>query len=167
MIIQNTKKLQNFIVNEEISGEGGEYIEQIIDAFSEYIVAINSEYVYNKTYLGAHVEKFIKCQKILKLKYQILMDKIMDSLVAFGIEKECIITIDNAWKVDKGEVRLLNSFNPDIVTKNKIQFEIELIHGDGCVIAEEITINGEYENTIDVCISNFIERRKEFLKDEK
>ena len=91
----------------------------------------------------------------------------MDSLVAFGIEKECIITIDNAWKVDKGEVRLLNSFNPDIVTKNKMQFEIELIHGDGCVIAEEITINGEYENTIDVCISNFIERRKEFLKDEK
>ena len=77
MEIQNTIDFQNFIVGQEISDEKAEYIEQIIGAFSEYIVAVNPEYVYNKTYLCAYVENFIKCQKALKLKYQILLNKIL------------------------------------------------------------------------------------------
>lgn len=72
MAIQNTKDFENFIVNQEISDEKAESIEQIIGAFSEYIVAVNPEYVYNKTFLNAYVEDFIQCQKALKLKYQIL-----------------------------------------------------------------------------------------------
>lgn len=52
------KKLQNFIMHEEISGEEVEYIGKIITVLSEYIVAINSEYIYNNTYLAAHVKKY-------------------------------------------------------------------------------------------------------------
>ena len=58
MCIQNTKKLQNFIVHEEIFGEEVEYIGKIITVLSEYIVAINSEYIYNNTYLAAHAKKY-------------------------------------------------------------------------------------------------------------
>ena len=47
-----------------------------------------------------------------------------------------------------------------------MQFELELIHENGFVIAEEINIDEEYENLLDVCISTFIERRKELLEDE-
>ena len=82
MAIQNTKDFENFIVNQEISDEKAESIEQIIGAFSEYIVAVNPEYVYNKTFLNAYVEDFIQCQKALKLKYQILIKKILAKILA-------------------------------------------------------------------------------------
>ena len=166
MAIQNTKDFENFIVNQEISDEKAESIEQIIGAFSEYIVAVNPEYVYNKTFLNAYVEDFIQCQKALKLKYQILIKKILARISAAGIEKECIINIDDVWKVEKGKIKLSNSINPYIVKRRKLQFELELIHEYGFVIAEEINIDEDYERVIDVCISIFIEQRKELLKDE-
>lgn len=166
MAIQNTKDFQEFIEKQEISNEEAEIIEQIISTFSEYIVAVNPEYVYNKTYLIAYVEDFIQCQKALRLKYQILSNKILVKILAAGIEQECIINIDDVWKVEKGEIKLSNSINPYIVKSHKLQFELELIHEKGFVIAEEINIDEDYENMIDVCISNFIERRKELLEDE-
>lgn len=166
MAIQNTKDFQNFIVNQEISDEKAKDIEQIIGAFSEYIVAVNPEYVYNKTYLCTYLEEFFLCQKALKLKYEILMNKILVKIFAAGIDKECIINIDEAWKFEKGKIKLSNSINPNIVKRNKIQIELELIHDNGFVIAEEINIDEDYENMLDVCILTFIERRKELLEDE-
>lgn len=166
MAIQNTKGFQDFIVSQEISDEKEKNIEQMIGAFSEYIVAVNPEYAYNKTYLSAYVEDFIQCQKALKLKYEILLNKILVRILAAGIEQECIINIDNVWKSEKGKVKLSNTFNPYIVKRHKLQFELELIHENGFVIAEEINIDDNYENIIDACISTFIERRKELLEDE-
>ena len=166
MAIQNTKGFQDFIVSQEISDEKEKNIQQLIVAFSEYIVAVNPKYAYNKTYLSAYVEDFIQCQKALKLKYQILLDKILVRILAAGIEQECLINIDDVWKVEKGKVKLGNTFNPCIVKRHKLQFELELIHENGFVIAEEINIDDNYENIIDACISTFIERRKEVLEDE-
>ena len=166
MVIQNTKAFQNFIVKQEISEEKEKNIQQMIGAFSEYIVAVNPEYAYNKTYLSAYVEDFIQCQKALKLKYQILLNKILVSLVSAGIEQECIINVDDVWKYENGKIKLNNTFNPYIVKKNKIQLELELVHENGFVIAEEISIDENYENVIDLCIDTFINRRKEVLADE-
>lgn len=166
MAIQNTKSFQDFIVNQEISDEKEKNIQQMIGAFSEYIVAINPEYAYNKTYLSAYVEDFIQCQKALKLKYQILLNKILVNILAAGIEQECIINIDNVWKFEKGKVKLSNTFNPYIVKRHKMQLELELVHENGFVIAEEICIDDNYDNIIDACITTFIERRKEVLADE-
>jgi hypothetical protein len=166
MAIQNTKSLQDFIVGQEISEEKEKNIEQIIGAFSEYIVAVNPEYAYNKTYLNAYVEDFIQCQKSLKLKYQILLNKILVRIMAAGIEQECKINIDDVWKFENGKVKLSNTFNPYIIKRHKFRFELELIHENGFLIAEEINIDEDYENKIDVCIATFIERRKELLGDE-
>lgn len=166
MVIQNTKGFQDFIVNQEISDEKEKKIQQVIGVFSEYIVAVNPEYAYNKTYLSAYVEDFIQCQKALKLKYQILLNKILINILAAGIEQECIINIDDVWKFEKGKVKLSNTFNPYIVKRQKIQLELELVHENGFVIAEEINIDDNYENIIDTCIETFIERRKEVLEDE-
>ena len=166
MPIQNTKSFQDFIVSHEISDEKEKNIEQMIGAFSEFIVAVNPEYVYNKTYLSAYVEDFIQCQKALKLKYQILKNKILAKIFAAGIEQECIIKIDDAWIIEKGKVKLSNTFNPYIVKKHKLQLELELIHEYGFVIAEEINIDDNYEKVIDASIATFIERRKEVLKDD-
>ncbi len=166
MAIQNTKRFQDFIVSQEISDEKEKNIEQMIGAFSEYIVAVNPEYAYNKTYLSAYVEDFIQCQKALKLKYQILLNKILVRILAAGIEQECIINIDDVWKFEKGKVKLSNTFNPYIAKRHKLQFELEFIHENGFVVAEEINIDDNYENIIDACISTYIERRKEVLEDE-
>ena len=160
MAIQNTKGLEDFIVNQEISDEKEKNIQQMIGAFSEYIVAVNPEYAYNKTYLSAYVEDFIQCQKVLKLKYQILLDKILVKILAAGIKQECIINIDDVWKFENGKVKLSNTFNPYIVKRHKIQLELELVHENGFVIAEEICIDDNYDNIIDACIATFIERRK-------
>lgn len=167
MTIQNTKAFQNFIVNHEVLDEKEKDIKQIIGAFSEYIVAVNQEYVYNKTYLSAYVEDFIQCQKLLKLKYHILLNKILTRIFAEGIEQECIINIDDVWKVENGKVKLNNTFNPYIAKGHKMQLELELVHENGFVVAEEICIDDNYENIIDACIATFIERRKELLVDEK
>lgn len=85
MAIQNTKNFQDFIVNQKISDEMGQNIEQMVGIFSEYIVAVNPEYAYNKTYLSAYVEDFIQCQKALKLKYQILLNKFLEAISATNL----------------------------------------------------------------------------------
>ncbi len=166
MGIQNTKSFQKFIESQEISADKEKDIEQMIGAFSEYLVAVNPEYAYNKTYLSVYVKDFIQCQKALKLKYQILLDKILVKIFAAGIEQECIISIDDVWKFEKGKVRLSNTFNPYIVKRNILQLELELIHENGFVIAEEINIEDNYEKIIDECIATFFKRRKEVLEDE-
>lgn len=166
MEIQNTKGFQDFVVNQEISDEKEKNIQQMIGAFSEYIVAVNPEYAYNKTYLSAYVEDFIQCQKVLKLKYQILLNKILVKILAAGIKQECIVNIDDVWKYENGKVKLSNTFNPYIVKRHKMQLELELVHENGFVIAEEICIDDNYDNIIDACIATFIERRKEVLEDE-
>lgn len=79
------------------------------------------------------------------------MNRISDA----GIEHECIINIDGAWKFEKSNVKLNNTFNPDIVKRYKLQLELELIHENGFVIAEEINIDDNYENIIDACIKTF------------
>ena len=166
MGIQNTKDFHDFIVSQEISDEKAKNIEQIIGAFSEYIVAVNPDYVYNKTYLSAFVKEFILCQKDLRLKYQILMNKILTKIMAMGIEKECTINIDSVWKYENGILQLNNSINPYYIKRDIMQIEIELIHDNGFVIAEEIDIAGDYDKTLDACISTFLSRRKELLNDE-
>ncbi len=166
MGIQNTKDFQDFVENQEISDEKAKSIEQIIGAFSEYLVAVNPDYVYNKTYLSAFVEEFILCQRALKLKYQILCDKILRKIMIMGIEKECAINIDGAWKYENGKIKLSNSINPYYVKNDKMQIEIEYIHDHGFVIAEEINIDEGYDERLETCISTFISRRKELLDDE-
>lgn len=165
MATQNTKTFQEFVVMQEISDGEKKNVQQMIEAFSEYMVAVNSEYSYNKTYLIAYVEDFIQCQKVLKLKYQILLNEILPKLGTAGIGQGYVINIDHAWKVEKGKVKLNNTFNPDIVKRYKIQLELELVHENGFVIAEEIFIDDNYENIIDACIAEFIERRKEVIDD--
>ena len=166
MGIQNTKDFQNFIKNNEITDEISQNIEQLIGAFSEYIVAVNPDYVYNKTYLSAYVEEFISCQKALKRKYQILISKILTKIMVEGIEEECVIVVDGAWKCEKGKVKLSNSIDPRVVKRNTMQIELELIHDNGFVITDEINTDEDYDTVLDDCISTFIDRRKELLRDE-
>ena len=126
---------------QEISDGEKKNVQQMIEAFSEYMVAVNSEYSYNKTYLIAYVEDFIQCQKVLKLKYQILLNEILPKLGTAGIGQGYVINIDHAWKVEKGKVKLNNTFNPDIV-KNHGKNNIKNIHQLRMIIIKSSTKMG-------------------------
>lgn len=166
MAVHNTKNFENFILNEEITDEKIEDIKNMIEAFSEYIVAVNPEYVYNKAYLNTYVQDFIQCQKLLKQKYEILTYMVYVKIIHMGLEEKCIISIDDAWKIENGKISLNNSIDSGLVMRNKLQLELKFVHENEFVIAEEINLDDELENEIDKCIDSFIERRKEILEDE-
>ena len=48
MATQNTKTFQEFVVMQEISDGEKKNVKQMIEAFSEYMVAVDSEYSYIK-----------------------------------------------------------------------------------------------------------------------
>ena len=59
MDIDNTRDLYNWLENGQISNAEKENIEMIIKAFSDYITAVDSEYLYNKTFLKNFIPAFI------------------------------------------------------------------------------------------------------------
>lgn len=166
MAVQNTKELSDFCVGQEISDEKAEEIKKVIEAFSEYIVAVNPNYVYNKTYLGSYVEQFILCQKELCKKNEI-MKKLITKVLVAGWQKDCSIYIDRAWIYKKEELKLNNSLNPEIICSSKMQVEIEFIHDNGFVIVEEFDFEKDHDEQIEKIFSLYVARRKEVLKENE
>ncbi len=165
-MIQNTKGFEEFIVNNEVSEQEEKNIEKIIKAFSEYISAVNPDYAYNKTYLSAYVQEFILCQRTLKRKYGILCDKIITKILLANAGDDSVVVIDETWTYVKGKIHLSNSINSHFVKSNKMRVEIECIHENGFVVAEEINLEEDYDEKLEACISGFIDQRKELLTDE-
>lgn len=159
MEIQNTKAFQKFIEVQEIFPEQENSIQQIIEAFSEYLVAVNPDYIYNKTYLNAYIDDFIKTQKVLKQKHRKLKE-ISIKLNNIGLEKETIVKIDDTWTLENGNISLSNTFDQHIVQKEAIQLEIKSTDYD-IVVAKRISFHDNFENKLDDCISNFIEKIRE------
>lgn len=166
MKIQNTKCFQKFITEHEIIAEQEKDIERLIVAFSEYIVAVNPDYIYNKTYLKTYVDGFLLCQKFLKMKYQILKNEIIPRLLELRVEKECKVCIDGAWIYEDGRIKLNNLFNPYIIKRNMIQMELKFVHEKGFIIAEEIDIHRDYQHILEECILRFIQLRERVLGEE-
>lgn len=167
MGIQNTKELQNYIIGEEVTEEKAEYIKKLIGAFSEYLVAVNSDYVYNKTYMSAFVDDFILCQKALKKKRQILLNQIIAKLIVSEIDVNNVtVCIDDVWRYKNRKLELTNVINPYYVKRNKMQIELEYIGDNGFVVAEELDINVDCDEKLENCISVFMERWEEMLDEE-
>lgn len=72
MKIENTTDLKQWILNNKISQEERIDFEGMIEAFSEYIVCTNPDYLYNKTYITSYISDFFECSAMLKNKYMII-----------------------------------------------------------------------------------------------
>ena len=161
-----TEELKKFVTEIELSDKKIEEISNIIGAFSEYIVATNPNYVYNKTYLKSYIEDFVRCQKNLKLKIDILNNQIVKKIRQLGItDNEYRITIDEVVKFENGNLKL-NDYIDSRLCMDKMKVEIEFVHENDFVIAEEINGKENYEKSIAGCVLKFVNRRKEIL-DEK
>lgn len=160
--VQNAYVLEQWILEKELSENDEESIERVIGAFSEYLVAINPDYQYNKTYLTSFVEDFFECQKVLKRKREVLEKRILEELRKAGVDNNDFkVTIDNAWVNQRGKTSLLSSFSISEVKSNKMKFDIEFMGENGFSVANEVDLNKNFENTIKDEVALFLERYKE------
>lgn len=160
---QNTYSLEKWILEKELSKKETEEIEKAIQAFSEYIVAVNPDYLYNKTYFVSFLEDFFECQRKLKKKREILENEILLQLERSGIDyKEYKVNIDNAWISQSGKICLLDTFNVIQVKSNKMQFDIEYTGKKSFAIADEVDLaKDNYKDGLADKVMTFIERYQE------
>lgn len=162
MNVKNTKYLQEWILDRELSEDDKFNIRNIIEAFSEYMVATNPDYLYNKTYLNAFIEDFLECKRELKSKWDILHKIILSGIDSAGIDRnDIVVRVDRAW-ISKGiETELQNVFNLSSVKSNVMKYEIEYKGEKGFVVANNVILDQDYVKTIKEDIELFINKYEE------
>ena len=167
------EKLHKYIFAGKMTKIEEKRVKQVIEAFSEYMVATNPSYRYNKTYLYSFVEDFIDCRKALMSKYKILSEEIVARINDSKIEDEWKVTIDGAWKFEKTtkgkcETILNSTFVPECVKRmDKMQLEIELLQDGGFVVAEEIKLDDELDQSLNQIFEELGKYKKDISKDEE
>lgn len=138
-------------------------IMDIIEVFSEYIVATNPDYLYNKGYLPAFIDDFLMCKKLLKQKRDILRKEIIIKLIGEGVECEkVVVSADNAWIFENEKLTLLSTFSAIDAKSNKMKFCIEYVGENGFTVANEVDIKDkEYKKVMEDDVKFFIERYNE------
>jgi hypothetical protein len=161
--IDNTRDLYNWLENGQISKAEKENIEMIIKAFSDYITAVDSEYLYNKTFLKKFIPAFILSNENLNIKKEFLI-KLKDSLQEY--KENLKIEIDNAWHFDgtkSYEIILLNNFNKSKVNSDKLYYQIKYDGKKSFVIADCVELdklNRDMDKTIKEVKNLFSDRFK-------
>jgi len=161
--IDNTRDLYNWLENGQISKAEKENIEMIIKAFSDYITAVDSEYLYNKTFLKKFIPAFILSNENLNIKKEFLI-KLKDSLQEY--KENLKIEIDNAWHFDgtkSCEIILLNNFNKSKVNSDKLYYQIKYDGKKSFVIADCVELdklNRDMDKTIKEVKNLFSDRFK-------
>lgn len=163
MEIDNTRDLYNWLENGQISNAEKKYIEMIINAFSDYITAVDSEYLYNKTFLKKFIPAFILSNENLNIKKAFLI-KLKDSLQEY--KENLKIEIDNAWHFDgtkSCEIILLNNFNKSKVNSDKLYYQIKYEGRTSFVVADCVELdklNRDMDKTIEEVENLFSDRFK-------
>lgn len=152
MEIDNIKDLRNWLDNDIVSDDEKSHIEIIIKAFSDYITAVDPEYLYNKTFLKDFIPAFISSNEKLNIKKEFLI-KLIDSLCEY--KGELKIEIDNAWLYDEtkdSKIILLNNFNKSKVNSDKLYYQIKYDGEKSFVIADCVELdklNKDMDTTIE------------------
>ena len=164
--------LRKWIENKKISSDNQAAIEELIKAFSEYICAVDQEYLYNKTFLNCFIESFISSTLMLQSKRECML-QIIDKLNDY---KESInIDIDGALKYEgknkeevKNHISLSNSFDRWMVNSNKIRYQIRFVDNPGFVISGTMNIDeSEQKKEIEGVVSLFKNRLKMYNENKK
>lgn len=154
--IDNTSDLLKWLENGQISDAEKENIDMIIKAFSDYITAVDSEYLYNKTFLKKFIPAFILSNENLNIKKEFLI-KLIESLQEY--KENLKIEIDNAWHFDgtkSDEIILLNNFNKSKVNSVKLYYQVKYSVEKSFTIAGYIEFKKreELEELTDIEIKN-------------
>lgn len=100
-------------------------LKLFLKAYSEFIVAVNPDYYYNKTYLQTYFEDFLNVNRNLKNK-KIILERIVDTIETSVYEKSDFkINIDNILVYHNEEIAINNKFNKDTAMNKKIAIQYE------------------------------------------
>lgn len=166
MDVKNTKYLQEWILDDNLLESDKLKIQNIIFAFSEYMVATNPDYLYNKTYLNAFVDGFLDCKTELKRKRNILNKKILNEIDNAGISRaDIVIRVDRAWICKDSETELLNTFDFNSVKSNSMRYEIDYIGDKSFVVANSVDITKEYKKILKDDVELFIKKYRRICDD--
>lgn len=137
-------------------------IEYIIRAFSEYICAVDNEYLYNKTFLNEYIDSFVNSTCMLQKKRNLLESFIK----GFNLHKDSIfIDIDSAWTYDgriKENDKAINlhcNFDKWKVNSNIASYQIRYLGTHDLVIAGVIDIKNK-DKKIEEIFNLFEDRLK-------
>lgn len=137
-MIENAKHLQNIVETKNMSEEEKKLVRKVIAAFSEYVVAVDEEYKYNKSFLIEFTDDFMDSLEHLRIKKKCLQEKILKPLENFL--KDTIVVVDDAWIYEKEKINLKNHFNMNDINSNKVRYQIKYIGEPPFAIAREVQI---------------------------
>lgn len=152
---ENNRSLRKFVENWNLEKYDEKIIFYIIEAFSEYVVAVDTEYKYNKSFLPEFSKKFILSLQQMYIKKDILQREILAPLKKY--QKDIVVTIDDTWIFENGNVMLAEHFRNDVINSNKIQYQIKYVGEPQFVITKEVAIS-DAEIYIKEDITRFVDR---------
>ena len=117
-------------------------IEKVLKAFSEYVYAVDQEYLYSKNYLKEFIDSFIDSTKMIRKKRE-CMQQLLDDLADYKTVID--IDIDGVWTYEgeKNLIVLSNRFGKWQVNGNEFKCQIKFLGESRFVIAKEIDVSNE------------------------
>ena len=135
-MIESAKCLQNIVETKNMSQKEKELISNVIAAFSEYVVAADEEYKYNKSFLIGFTDDFMVSLEQLRIKKRCLEEKILKPLE--DSINDTIVVVDDAWIFENGKINLKNHFHIRDINSNKIRYQIKYMGEPQFIIAREV-----------------------------
>ncbi len=119
-------------------------IGEIVNAFSEYIYAVDPEYQYNKSFLIGFIENFSESIKKLRKKKKWML-QLLESLDVY--KNSINIDIDGAWAYEGIEEKIVlsDSFDRRLVNADKLRVQIKYLGTPEFVIAKTINFSNSKE----------------------
>lgn len=169
---KDSNYLMNWVLDQNTIKDKNDELRYAINAFSEFMVATDLEYKYNKTYLQSFVPDFLEGKDKMKNKYCILtklVEKIKVELIQDNLpDKNWRINIDDTWIYDVGRISLNGKINLRTIQSNKMQYYFEYLGEKGFAVANEIDITDiKGTELLDQDINRFIEKIKEVSNETK
>ena len=130
----SNNELTKLMANDELYGyldKNKEKITYILEAFSQYIVSTDKDYLYNKAYIDSYIITFLDHISSLMEKYNILeknIPKIMDELKMN--KKEFVLVIDESLMYKNDKITINESISSRIYFKDCMTIEIKCIDND-------------------------------------
>lgn len=159
MEIDNARDLEYWITEGSLLEGAIDNVEGIIRAFSEFIYSVDSEYLYNKTFLDSFIEDFLRSTEMLSIKKNFL-EELLDELSDY--KDEIQVDVDGAWIFDMNHdgVYLSNRFSSSKINSVGIEYQIKHLSEPSFVIARKSTVD-DIENEIERVVELFNSRVEE------
>lgn len=126
MEIENTRKLEKWISVMKMNDLKKKEYKDFIQAYSEYIVSVNPDYHYNKTYLNTYADGFFECQEILKRKRELLLNHVVGIMMLNNCDiNKYSFVVDDIWEYRGGDIHLHNRFEKRVAISKKVTIRYE------------------------------------------